>query len=186
LLVTSLESFERYQREHAWTWEHQALVRARIVAGNAELAKRFQSVRKSLLLLERDAEKLKRDVREMRARMHHELGTNNDAQFDIKQDRGGIADIEFMVQYGALAWAPKLRKYLHFTDNLRLLEAMAEHKLMDAADAALLVGAYRDYRAHVHRLTLEEKAAVVASAQFKRLRAQVGAVWRRLMESTVS
>ena len=182
LLVTSLTSFERYQREHAWTWEHQALVRARFVAGNTALGARFEDVRNRLLLLERDQRKLKRAVRDMRARMHLELGTKDDALFDIKQDRGGIADIEFMVQYGALAWAHKLRKHLRFTDNLRLLEAMAVHKLMDAEDATLLISAYHDYRAHVHRLTLEEKAAVVASTQFAELRAEVGSVWLRLME----
>ena len=181
LLVTSLESFERYQLEQAWTWEHQAVVRARVVAGDTELAAQFRDVRCKLLLLERDAGELKAQVRDMRARMQRELGTQDDALFDIKQDRGGIADIEFMVQYGALAWAPKLRNYLHFTDNLQLVQAMADSALMTPHEAEVLSDAYREYRAAVHRLALAEKPAVVPAAQFAGLREKVGALWQRLL-----
>ena len=182
LLVTGLDSFEQYQQEQAWTWEHQALVRARIVAGDPAIKQRFEATRVRLLLRDRDTDVLRREVRDMRARMQRELGSSSADQFDIKQDRGGIADIEFMVQYGALAWAQKLRKHLHLTDNLRLLDVMAELGLLPREDADCLADAYREYRALVHRLALAEQPAVVSADELEPVRTAVSTIWQRLME----
>ena len=182
LLVTSMRGLELYLRDEAWTWEHQALVRARIVAGSKSLGARFSALRRELLLQARDAEKLRAEVREMRERMRQELGSRDDAVFDIKQDPGGIADIEFMVQYGALRYAPELGSHLDFTDNIRLLEGFAANGLMSQADAQTLADAYRAYRARVHELALQENRPVVAAGEFAEQRETVGRIWHALMD----
>lgn len=183
LLVTGIDSFADYQAHQAWTWEHQALVRARAVAGNDALAGRFRTVRTEVLLKTRDGETLRREVREMRDRMRAELGSTDAGKLDIKQDPGGIADIEFMVQYGTLRWAPKLRNYLQFTDNIRLLRGFAETGLMAESDVELLVEAYGQYRQRAHGFALQEQSAILDGGEFEELRAGVLDVWHRLMEA---
>jgi glutamate-ammonia-ligase adenylyltransferase len=161
-------------------------VRARVVAGDAELERRFADIRREVLLMERDAEVLKRDVREMRERMRRELGSspgdNKGGSFDLKQDAGGIADIEFMVQYAALRWASRLGASLDFTDNIRLLEGIADARLMDAADVGLLTDAYRAYRARVHALALQEETTVKGDGEVDHYRKDVLRIWQALME----
>ena len=183
LLVSSVRGFERYLHEEAWTWEHQALVRARWVAGDARLRERFERIRREVLLLPRDAGKLREDVRDMRSRMRQELGSRDADSFHLKQDPGGIADIEFMVQYGALRWAAELGPHLDYTDNIRLLEGFAVKGLMSEREAGLLADAYRAYRARVHSLALQEMNAVVGADEFAAEREAVSAVWQALMES---
>src|SRR3569623_1384740 len=182
LLVSSVAAFADYQRKDAWTWEHQALVRARVVAGDPAVAAAFDSVRREVLSRPRDREVLRREVREMRQRMRDELGQRDAARFDLKQDAGGFADIEFMVQYAALAWACEHPELLRYTDNIRLLEGMAGAGLMAAADTQLLSDAYRAYRASVHQLTLQDAPALVAAEAHAELRAEVLRIWRALME----
>ena len=109
LLVSSIEAYEEYQRHDAWTWELQALVRARVIAGDGMIKERFEAIRREVLGRERDPEQLRREVREMRERMRSELSHARTGYFDIKQDKGGIADIEFIVQYGVLLQLKKLR-----------------------------------------------------------------------------
>lgn len=178
LLVSGLGAFARYQRDSAWTWEHQALVRARVVAGDAALARRFEVVRAEVLGRPRDLAALRREVCDMRRRMRRELGRGSAERFDLKQDAGGIADIEFMVQYGVLAWARGHPQLLRYTDNIRLLDAFAQAGLLAAEDAAQLGEAYRAYRARVHQLTLQEEPAVVAAAEFVSEREAVRRIWR--------
>lgn len=182
LLVSNVAAFAEYQRRDAWTWEHQALVRARVVAGDPAVAAEFEAVRREVLSQPRDREALRREVREMRQRMRDELGQRDPARFDLKQDSGGIADIEFMVQYGVLAWACDFPELLRYTDNIRLLQGMAGAGLMAKADAELLSNAYRAYRASVHKLTLQDEPALVAAEAFVELRAKVLRLWRALME----
>src|SRR5262249_3468289 len=105
LLVSSLSAFEGYQREHAWVWEHQALTRARCVAGDAALGERFEALRHALLTQPRDQQLLKKEVLDMRARM---LETHPAVENDVKNARGGIIDVEFIVQYLILAHAQRL------------------------------------------------------------------------------
>ncbi len=130
MLVRSLSSFAGYQANDAWTWEHQALVRARPVAGDPLLAERFGRVRREILCLEREAEGLRKDVREMRERMRENLDKTRGGRFDLKQGRGGIADIEFMVQYSVLRWAARHPELADWTDNVRLLETLARLELL--------------------------------------------------------
>jgi glutamate-ammonia-ligase adenylyltransferase len=185
LLVNGVEALRDYLLTEAWTWEHQALVRARVVAGSPALQSRFAEIRRELLLMSRDPETLKRDVREMRERMRRELGSGASdptGKFDLKQDAGGIADIEFMVQYAALRWAARLGDYLDFTDNIRLLEGIADARLMETRDVELLTDAYRAYRARVHALALQEETTVKSDGDFDHYRQGVVAIWQALME----
>ena len=182
LLVTSLENFEQYQFEEAWTWEHQALVRALFVAGDRTLESRFKDIRTRKLKKPRVAQDLRRDVREMRYRMRQQLGSDQTEAFDIKHDAGGIADIEFMVQYAVLRWSHKLRNSLQFTDNSRLLECMGKNGLLEPNDVSALTDVYNHYREQVHAQALQEHAGDWLAADFVAPRETVNALWRRLME----
>lgn len=182
ILVNRIDALETYLRETAWTWEHQALVRARAIAGDPELGRAFARMRRNILLLERDPGKLRQEVKDMRERMRRELGSKNTDTFDIKQDAGGIADIEFMVQYGALCWAARLGDYLDYTDNIRLLEGFAAAGLMRDDDIQVLKDAYRAYRGQVHRLALQEQSGVISTSDFRHHREGVTVIWNRLME----
>ncbi|WP_290651762.1 bifunctional [glutamate--ammonia ligase]-adenylyl-L-tyrosine phosphorylase/[glutamate--ammonia-ligase] adenylyltransferase [Aquisalimonas sp.] len=182
LLATSLDAYAEYQREQAWTWEHQALVRARYVAGCEVLGERFAGVRQEILARPRDTESLRADVRDMRERMRQQKRTGDPSQFHIKQDRGGIADIEFMVQYGVLSAAARASRLLRYTDNIRLLGELGEVGWMSQDEVVLLVDAYRTYRTRVHRLTLQEEPAIVPAETFRELSTQVAAMWHRLMD----
>jgi glutamate-ammonia-ligase adenylyltransferase len=182
LLVSGIDAFDEYQRCQAWTWEHQALVRARPVAGDPGLARRFRDIRREVLLAPRDAERLRTDVCAMRERMRERLGSGPAQGFHIKQDPGGIADIEFMVQYATLRWARRLGDHLDFTDNIRLLEGFAQVGLMAEGDVRLLTDAYRAYRARIHALALQEQPELVGDEEFREPRAEVVRIWRQLMQ----
>ena len=181
VLVNTLDGLGGYLGEKAWTWEHQALVRARAVAGDAALGQRFASLRRDILLRERDGDTLRDEVRTMRERMRSELGSRGTDRFDLKQDPGGIADIEFMVQYTTLRWAPKLGAHLDFTDNIRLLEGFGLAGLMPEEDVALLCDAYRAFRGRIHQLSLQESEGVVGSEEFVEFRKAVITLWNRWM-----
>ena len=192
LLVSSLGAFERYQQSEAWTWEHQALVRARVLVGCKQVGAAFEQVRASILCRERDLPTLRQEVSEMRAKMRGNLGTRITAAgtaenafqatvpFDLKQDAGGIVDIEFMVQYAALAWSQTHPPLLRWTDNIRILEELEHEGLMPAADASLMREVYKAYRAAAHRQALQNEAGVVAGNQFVDERQQVLRIWREL------
>jgi len=183
LLVTSLQRFADYQRREAWTWEHQALVRARKVAGDGHIGERFASVRAEVLARPREAGALRAEVRDMRHKMRNELGSRHSGVFDIKQDAGGIADIEFMVQFAVLRWAHDHPELLRWPDNIRLLTTLAELELIPVEDAQTLMDAYRELRAAVHRLSLQALPARVDPAPFAQTRARVTAIWTKMMES---
>lgn len=181
LLVTSTIAFKDYQLRSAWTWEHQALVRARVVAGPVGLQQWFEQTRRSVLGAARDPTQVRRAVKEMRYRMRNELADKRSGGFDIKYGSGGIADIEFMVQYLTLRWASKLGDYLKFTDNIRLLEGFTNAGVLSAQDAELLASAYRSYRAHIHALALQEQPAIVDHSALHDLRDGVALIWNRVM-----
>ncbi len=183
LLVTSVDAFCDYQEHEAWTWEHQALVRARPVAGDESLTRRFETIRAQVLARQRDPITLRDEVREMRERMREQLGTREPGWFDLKQDEGGIADIEFIVQYLVLRWAKEYPAVYEYTDNIRQLEALARTERLPEAEAQSLTESYRVFRAHVHALKLQEAAARVSGAEYAEERAAVKAIWARVMAS---
>ncbi|MCF6336603.1 MAG: bifunctional [glutamate--ammonia ligase]-adenylyl-L-tyrosine phosphorylase/[glutamate--ammonia-ligase] adenylyltransferase [Gammaproteobacteria bacterium] len=183
LLVTSLSSFREYQHHKAWTWEHQALVRARVVAGDLSLKQAFDGLRQEILALPRNVIPLKKDIIDMRERMRESLDRTRKDEFDLKQGRGGIADIEFMVQFGVLNWARHYPALSEFTDNIRVLDGFARQVLMPPADAHHLADIYRRYRMEVHRLALQELPAVVADKWFTTERNTVKRIWHEWLKN---
>jgi [glutamine synthetase] adenylyltransferase / [glutamine synthetase]-adenylyl-L-tyrosine phosphorylase len=183
LLVSSLNAFAEYQQHHAWTWEHQALVRARPVAGSPATREEFSTIRAAVLGRERDEASLKQDVRDMCERMRRELGNREPDRFDLKGGQGGITDIEFMVQYIVLRWAAAHPLLLSSTANCPLLEIGAACKLLDPHDAEALCEAYFAYRARIHALALQEQPARVSEGEFRTHRSKVVDIWRRLLEA---
>jgi glutamate-ammonia-ligase adenylyltransferase len=181
LLVTSIAAFAEYQQREAWTWEHQALLHARAVAGDAALRARFEAVRTHVLRHNVRRESLRADVRRMRERMRRELSRSGPDQFDIKQDAGGVADIEFLAQYWALAWALRYPPLVMFSDTIRQLESVASADLVPQACVDTLTAAYRAYRERTHRMSLEGGANVVPADQFAAQRAAVTAIWQSAM-----
>ena len=184
MLVSNLDSFLKYQKESAWTWEHQALVRARVVAGDADLAHRFNEIRQEILCQKRDLDTLKKDVIEMRQKMRDHLGTPQAEQgevFHIKQDAGGIVDIEFMVQYGVLAWAHADPSLVTFTDNIRILESFANSNLLATQEVDQLTAAYKAYRSTGHRLALQQLPSQIDAEQFADERESVTRIWQQLL-----
>ncbi len=181
LLVTSLAAFAEYQQREAWTWEHQALLHARAVAGEPALRARFETVRVEVLRHHVKRDGLRAEVRRMRERMRRELSRSAPGQFDIKQDAGGVADIEFLAQYWALAWALRYPPLVMFSDTIRQLESVASANLVPQATVDVLTAAYRAYRERTHRMSLEGGANVVPEEQFAAQRAAVSAIWQSAM-----
>ncbi len=183
LLVSGLQSFEHYQLNDAWTWEHQALTRARVVAGVEWLRAEFDRIRRKVLAMQRDRDDLRREVREMRIKMRDELGSAQQSEFDLKKDSGGIADIEFMVQYLVLAYAVDFPALGEYTDNIRVLDALAASRLMDTGDVRFLQDAYRGYRDRIHALSLQDCPSIVDTQEFSDARARVQHIWHEVMET---
>ncbi len=180
LTVSSLAAFRRYQREHAWTWEHQALTRARFVAGDAAIGAAFEAEREAILRLPREPVKLAADVIEMRRKM---LAGHPNAtpQFDLKHDPGGMVDVEFAVQYLVLAHAHDHPSLTRNAGNIALLAMAGELHLVPWPVALAAADAYRDYRRLQHqiRLSLATHARVDPESQSPR-RAAVDALWRHV------
>ena len=192
LLVSSLTAFRRYQESEAWTWEHQALVRARALVGCPRVISAFTEIRREILAREPDQAKLQAEVSEMRAKMRDNLGSrataagraenafDSSAPFDLKQDAGGIVDIEFMVQYAVLAWSKQHPELLEFTDNIRILEGLDRLGLLRDGEATLLQDAYKAYRAAAHRQALQKQPGILSGDQFPTHRRNVMRIWAQL------
>ena len=181
LLVTNIEAFAEYQRREAWTWEHQALLHARSVAGSPQLRAELERVRLDVLCHHVRRDSLRSEVRAMRERMRRELSKGDESRFDIKQDPGGIADIEFLAQYWALKWAERYAAVVMFADTIRQLESVASADLVPQADVDVLTGAYRAYRATAHHLALAGQPPLTSPGEFRTLRAEVTRIWDSAM-----
>jgi glutamate-ammonia-ligase adenylyltransferase len=156
LLVSSIEAFEDYQRKQAWVWEHQALTRARFCAGDLALGERFEQLRSQLLCLPRDIPPLKQAIVEMRQKMH-DGHPNASTLFDIKHDKGGMVDVEFMVQYLVLAYAAQHPQLALNRGNLALLEMAAKLNLIEAAQSDSTRKVYRELRHTQHQMRLNNQ-----------------------------
>ena len=177
LLVTSAKAFERYQEENAWTWEHQALLRARPIAGSERLAEEFQRIRADTLKYRVRRDGLEREVVSMRQRMRRELDQSNATRFDLKQGPGGIADIEFLVQYLLLKHARQASSVFLYTDNIRQLDALADERIVERAEAHELQAVYRRFRHRLHRLALNDQPPLVDAGAFNEARVFVTRKW---------
>jgi glutamate-ammonia-ligase adenylyltransferase len=178
LLWSSVAAFVQYQLEQAWVWEHQALTRARYCAGDAAVGEAFEGIRHRILTQARDATVLAKQIAQMREKLHR-AHPNKSSLFDVKHDRGGMIDIEFVVQYLVLAHAarhPELTKNL---GNIALLGMTASLGLLSPDVAARCQDAYRGYRRLQHALRLNGAAyARVAPAEVAAHVAAVGELWR--------
>jgi len=184
VLVSHIAAFEDYQMNEAWTWEHQALVKARAIWGDPALQQRFEQIRAKALGRYREKVSLRREVAEMRGRMFKEYGRHNSDGFDLKQDRGGMVDIEFLVQYIVLLMARNIPALVQWTDNVRLIQSLAQNRLINDRTAHVLRAAYLTYRARAHRLGLQDKPAVVPKTEFENLRRSITRLWQRILGST--
>lgn len=182
LLAVSFEGFARYQREHAWSWEHQALTRARYCAGDPELGQRFEEIRREILLRQRDPVELRAAVREMRAKINAGHPNHSD-DFDIKHDPGGMVDIEFITQYLVLLHAHQHPVLLDNLGNIALLGLAAKAGLISVESAQQVADAYRILRRRQHALRLQgaEKARVPAD-QLIQERSAVRRLWEQVLE----
>lgn len=190
-LVATFSGYERYLASEAWTWEQQALVRARFVAGNRELKARFEEIRRNQLGSQRDRDKLMADVVTMRRKMrdHLEKGTsaapdeNGDdvliSGFDLKHGAGAIVDIEFLVQYAVLAYSCEHPELTRWTDKVRILDDLRELGIFAAGEVDVLQEAYVAYRAAVHYQWLGGE--MTSFEKLNRYRADVVEIWNRHM-----
>lgn len=177
LLVSSVAAFEQYQTREAWVWEHQALTRARFCAGDSRVGQQFDTIRAAVLAQARDPATLRDEVLAMRRKMDDNHRSKPEL-FDVKQDAGGLIDLEFAVQYLILAHAHSTPALLGNTGNIALLARAAEAGLIPAAQALDAANAYRRLRQEQHTLRLAgaEKSTIPASALQDERRA-VHALW---------
>lgn len=178
LMVATLASFERYQREEAWTWEHQALLRSRSVAGPPALRDEFERIRIKTLTDAVNRETLRAEVAKMRRRMRAELAASKRGEFDIKQDPGGLADIEFLVDYWVLANADSEPALVRYPDNIRQLEALAAAGLITPELAESICEDYVALRAKTHELALADGGKCVPDEEFRDLRERITGLWQ--------
>ncbi len=194
LLVTSLKALDKYQRESAWTWEHQALVRARVVAGCPQLREKFETLRHDILATHRDPQKLAQEVNDMRKKMAEHLSKTHQTEldealltpeysFELKQDPGGIVDIEFLAQFLVLRHAEQHPEMTKWTDNVRIFETAEKLALMTPEDAKILHDAYLVYREHTHRAGLQNEKAAVPADQFIDYRKAIRRLWHEQVKA---
>jgi glutamate-ammonia-ligase adenylyltransferase len=180
LIVSSLHAFRQYQLESAWLWEHQALTRARFCAGDAEVGRSFEAIRNEILCLPRDPAHLRSEVIAMRQRMFENHGGKSDL-FDLKQDRGGLIDVEFVVQTLVLGHAREYPELTANRGNIALLAMAAERDLIPADLAEAVRNAYRDYRRMQHALRLDNRKSRVAPAAVAERAAAVRQLWQLVL-----
>jgi glutamate-ammonia-ligase adenylyltransferase len=203
--VASLKSFEDYQYKNAWTWEHQALVRTRVVAGSEALAEKFDKVRKEVLAHvsaedskseavteDNDVKCLKSEVALMRKKMMASLASNEDGndpdKFHLKHDIGGMVDIEFMAQYAVLHWGVDYSDMLEWSDNIRILETLAKLDLMPESDVDQLIEAYKAYRVEGHKKILDNQKVILHGKEvdnYQSYRQNVIKIWQHFMTDGV-
>ena len=180
LPVASVATFRNYQQQNAWTWEHQALTRARFVAGDTSIGAAFDVVRDEILTTKRDPVRLAEDIVNMRRRMHAEH-PNRSGDFDLKHDPGGMVDVEFIVQYLVLAHSHARPQLTANAGNIALLAMASEMGLLPAASAASAADAYREYRRLQHQIRLQGAAeARVEQGPHAEQRAAVDGLWKHV------
>ncbi|WP_414931473.1 bifunctional [glutamate--ammonia ligase]-adenylyl-L-tyrosine phosphorylase/[glutamate--ammonia-ligase] adenylyltransferase [Vibrio europaeus] len=182
LLVSPTDAFDEYQRDEAWTWEHQALVRARMIFGDAPLQQAFAQTRHDILCLERDEAKLVKDVSEMRVKMRDHLGGKKAGRFMLKQDPGGITDVEFLAQYLVLRYSHQKPKLTRWSDNVRIFESMMAQGILDEGAAMALTHAYTTMRDQIHHRNLLNLDADVADEKLVNERELVTKLWHEWLE----
>jgi glutamate-ammonia-ligase adenylyltransferase len=182
LLVQHINSYRDYLIERAQTWEQQALLRARAIIGDPKIVEKFNEIRQEVLTIDRDKEKLRNEVKNMRERMLKELDKSGKDGFDLKQGKGGIIDIEFIVQYLTLLHAGNNYSFKLWTDVVRLLGSMVENQILDEYAAFTLRNAYLIYRSYIHKLNLQKLPKILKDEQFLVQRKKIIALYERLLQ----
>jgi glutamate-ammonia-ligase adenylyltransferase len=186
LLVTSVASFERYQTGRgsntAWTWEHQALTRARWCAGWRPLEAQFDAVRRAVLCAPRDADALRAEVRAMREKVRQAHPVKG-ARFDVKHSAGGMMDVEFAVQYLVLLHGATHPGLMDDVGNIALLQRAQQYGLLQGHSGSAAADAYRDLRRAQHRARLDEKPTQVEPEAMAAQRDAVLTLWHEVFDS---
>lgn len=189
MIVASLNGFEKYQSQEAWTWEHQALVRARVICGDPAIQKKYAQIRAEIITKDRNPLNLQQEVREMRQKMRDNLGSQSVGKslYQLKQDAGGIVDIEFMVQYLVLTHSAKHPQLLNWTDNIRLLATLTSENILDSKQSDALQQAYIAYRSLAHKRALQNQTLLLSPNELNQAGLSnhidtVKALWDQVME----
>lgn len=177
LAVVSVEGFADYQRREAWIWEHQALTRARAVAGSSLIGARLEALRREVLCQPRDPARLRAEIRDMRSKMRAKLERREAGCWDVKQGEGGLIDIEFITQYLLLREAPRQPALVEYSDNWRQLEALTTAGVIAPEDRDALIQAYRVLRAWSHARGLQQLPVMAPEDAFQAERERVRQIW---------
>jgi len=180
LMVVRESTYATYLQNDAWTWELQALVRARQVFGSAAMGKRFIATRQQVLCQLRDKQQLQKEIVAMREKMRAQQAASEVGLFDVKNMVGGMTDIEFITQFLVLNYAAQYPDFVTYTDNIRILEAVAEAQVLSAEEVSELIESYKDFRAESHRLSLAESEKVTHKA-FEKERKFIQRLWQQLL-----
>ena len=181
-LVTPLPAYHEYLRDTAWTWEHQALVRARLVAGSETLKSRFETVRRDILCQPRDATTLQETVRNMRQRMRDNRPATKEPGVDFKHGTGGLVDIEFLCQYLVLRHAATDPELTTFRTNAAIIKRLADTQKIEIGEADTLAQVLRLYLAQEHALKLSRRPALVGVGEYAVERKAISGLWRKYLD----
>ena len=187
MLVSSLQAYDIYQHEKAWTWEHQALVRARMLCSSTHLKTEFDRIRDSVLSRPRQRSTLAGEIAEMREKMRKALGSSpGSGLFHIKQDAGGLVDIEFIAQYGVLLKSSEDRDLLKYTATRKIIQRLGQSGLLSSEQVAILYEACRQYREWGHQRALQELSSQIEQpaddSALGRLRNSVRDIWQDVLQ----
>lgn len=179
MLVTSMKGFDDYLLNEAWTWEHQAIVRARVIAGGVGISERFRETRKKILCMKRDIPRLQKEIAEMSVKIRTSKRKNPVSGFHLKYDRGGITDLEFFVQFLVLAYSSDYPEMSVWTDNVRILETAAGTGIITEDAALEMKRIYLAYRTEVHKRDLLGLDHETGESVYSGMRAFVVKMWEK-------
>lgn len=181
VMIVSVHAFELYQADKAWAWEHQALVRARAIAGDKAVMAQFEAIRTKILTGARTLSQVQQDVHAMRQKMQSHLSSHKAHTFDLKQDMGGLVDIEFLAQFMVLGFAHQYPNLAIWSDNVRIFEEIFKAGLWDKQRCDGLTDAYLRLRQKTHELALSDKSIITDDTDWQEVRAFVQSVWQAVM-----
>ena len=181
-LAHSVAAFEKYQHEQAWTWEHQALTRARFICGDTQIGAKFENIRRGILTQNRDKSKLKQEIIGMREKM---FATHPPVDDNVKYARGGVVDVEFIVQYLVLSQSQYEPKLLENYGNIALLKIAAECGLIDKNLAENCATAYRHYRQIQHNKNLRDWKRAEVNEELLQYYDYVRKLWEQVFDESV-
>lgn len=181
LLMVHINTFEHYQQNDAWTWEHQALVRTRVVYGSASLVNTFNKIKRDILSQYRERQALLDDVVMMRNKMRDHLDKSNDVEMDIKQGQGGLVDIEFLVQYLVLSHCEKFPQLSVHSENIMFLKELLALNIITQQQQQCLTDSYCSLRDSAHHATLRNKEQLLPKTNVSTMQSNVQQVIKSLL-----